>query len=938
MVARVLLLAFILFGLSGCAGPAFQNSRTIGGAAQNSNSAAALNPRLKFKVDVRQVIDGYRELVKITPDGENFGREKRRLADLELEASIDHKLSDDPAEVALGEQESEMAINRYIEYLESYPGRADNDGILYQLARAYALQSMPEKSTEYLDQIVALYPESKYLDEVQFRRGEFLFVVGDYSAAEEAYGDIVKNHRHSAYFERALYKFGWSQFKQNNNELAINSFLQLLDRRYRTGQVRKMELSVTLSRANSELLQDVLRVVSLSFSYLPGKYPIGEYFNRNRKRDYEPLLYRNLGELYLSKERLVDATDIYLSYGKNYPFSEHAPIFHALAIDAFKKVNFTSELLAQKQLFIKKYDPQTEFWAQQNERARSRLKPILTTHLYDLATHFHATASRTKKLSDYSIASDWYERYLKGFPGDSRLAKINFLLAETRYEAKQYAEAIQEYEKTAYDYEPHEDSAEAGYAALLAYNDLYRLTTTAEKKEAINDGLIQSSLRFSKQFPDDKRMPTVLIRTVDQFFDLKQYDKAQSNAITLVENKSVDPSIKHRAWIIIAHSQYNLERFGQAEKSYLNVLEGVSSRDKKTQTEMREQLASSIYKQGEQATAQNQHKIAAEHYMRVGKVVPGSPKRVVADYDAATAFITLKEWPTAIDLLTEFRKKYPQQKQWQQGVSEKLALAYSSSGQPAKSADEMLKLIALSPKAQQRDMLWQVAELYNEAKKPERAISIYKDYIDRYPDPLAKAIELRHKVATYYEQNNDTKNHYLWLREIIRADERGDKQRTDRTRYLAATASLELIKPVHESFSETRLSTPLKQSLKRKRDLMTRSIDGYTNAAKYQVEEVTTAATFNIAEIYRDFAVSLIKSERPNNLNEEELEEYNYLLEDQAYPFEEKAIQIHEKNIIRLAKGSWDDSIRNSLKSLGIMMPFRYAKNEVTDKYVEIQP
>ena len=45
----------------------------------------------------------------------------------------------------------------------------------------------------------------------------------------------------------------------------------------------------------------------------------------------------------------------------------------------------------------------------------------------------------------------------------------NFLLADTLFESKQYLDAAQQYENTAYSYGTHEKAAEAGYAALVAY-------------------------------------------------------------------------------------------------------------------------------------------------------------------------------------------------------------------------------------------------------------------------------------------------------------------------------------------------------------------------------------------------------------------------------------------------------------------------------------
>ncbi len=896
--------------------------------------AIELEPSVSFEVSRQQVIDSYRELVAIIPGGEGYGKEVQRLADLELEASMDNKLSEDPALEQQGIVESKSAIARYEQYLQTYPNREDNDLILYQLSRAYAIEAEPEKSRYYMDRLVKEFPESRYIDETQFRRGENLFVSGRYALAEQAYGDVVNSKTESIYYEKALYKYGWAQFKQNQYEQAINSYVKLLDYYQKQNKLEADKIADNLERAEQELLQDVLRVISLSFSYQPARQPISHFFNRHGKRPYEPLLYQKLGELYISKDRVTDATDIFLSYGENYPFSRYTPVFHDRAIDAFKKAGFSSLLLPEKERYVKTYNKGSPFWRQQTPQDQALLQPRLTGHMSDIATHYHATARASKKTVDYKKAASWYQLYLDSFPADPRAADINFLLAETRFDARQFQQAVTEYEKTAYQYPPHKNSAESGYAALIAYNALYKISK-AENKPRINEALIQSSLRFSDRFAQDKRMPAVLLNTAEQFFDLKRYAEAKDAAHKLVANPTVNDKVKHNAWILIAHSQFELANYAEAEIAYIKVLKGLKPKDNKTRKTMRDQLASSIYKQGEQERQAGNHLLAAGHFIRLGKAVPTSSKRIIADYDAATEYIALKDWDTSIKLLESFRKKYPKQNKWKQGVSEKLALAYSSSGKQSKAAGEMMRLIKLSPKSEQRDLLWQAAELYNQSGNSKQAISIYKTYVKKYPQPLSLSIELRYKIAQSYLKQKDTKRYHYWLKEIIKADAAAKTQRSDRSRYLAAISSLELVKPLHRSYSRIKLTTPLKKSLQRKKKLMQQSIAAYTKAAKYQVEEVTTASTYHIGEIYREFANALLKSERPKNLNEEELEEYNYLLEDQAYPFEEKAINIHVSNLARIPTGTYDDSVKSSLNSLARMVPFRYGKNEKRDTYVE---
>ena len=109
----------------------------------------------------------------------------------------------------------------------------------------------------------------------------------------------------------------------------------------------------------------------------------------------------------------------------------------------------------------------------------------------------------------------------------------------------------------------------------------------------------------------------------------------------------------------------------------------------------------------------------------------------------------------------------------------------------------------------------------------------------------------------------------------------------------------------------------------------------YAVAANYGVAEVTTAATFRTGATYQDFGRSLMTSERPKKLSKAELEQYNVLLEEQAFPFEEKAIELHEVNARRAAEGLYDPWIKQSFGALAELRPVRYGKAERSEGVID---
>jgi len=168
----------------------------------------------------------------------------------------------------------------------------------------------------------------------------------------------------------------------------------------------------------------------------------------------------------------------------------------------------------------------------------------------------------------------------------------------------------------------------------------------------------------------------------------------------------------------------------------------------------------------------------------------------------------------------------------------------------------------------------------------------------------------------------------------VAADRAAGTARTDRSRYLAAHAKLDLAAPLRDAFSGLRLTAPLKQSLATKKQRMELALAAYNEAAAYAVAGVTTAATFETAELYAQLGRDLLASDKPRNLSTDEIEEYDLLLEEQAFPFEEKAIELHALNAARAADGVYDEWVRRSFARLATLSPARYARTERSEPYV----
>ena len=909
--------------------------------AQSASPPATIGDLTKHRVQVQKdtpasasatkAMENYRRFLELqNTDPKLRAEAMRRLGDLNLDAGELERLQQEVTQVDLQGAE---AIKLYTTLLKAYPEYPRNDQVLYQLARAYETTGQPDQALATLDRIVAQYPHTPHLDEVQFRRGELLFSNKRYAEAEKAYAAVIGRGGTSAFYQQSLYKHGWSLFKQSQTLESLPSFGGVLDRELGTNPSKPVKLE-SLKRGDRELVEDTLRVMSIAFSYNDGAASLEQYVKEHGERPYTWLLYQRLGDLYVEKQRYQDAATVYRAYVARDTYSDHAPDLDMAAIEAYNKGGFSQLVLDGKHEFVEHYNFDSPYWKTRSRADNPRVVAELKTNLKDVATYFHATAQKSKRVSDYEEAARWYRDYLKSFPGDADSAATNYLLADCLFESHQYADAATEYERTAYGYPRNDKSAAAAHAALVSYQKGEEGLAGAAK-DTWHARATDAGVKFAETFPEHPESAVVLTHAAEDIFAAGDRARAITVAqAVLARQPPVDLPKQRIAWTIIAQSYYDQGDYAKAEPAFVQARE-LAGTDDKMRADLTERLAASVYKQGEAKLKAGDSNAAVEDFLRVSRVAPDSKIRVNAQYDAATGLINLKQWDRAIAVLEDFRHQFPQSP-LQPEVTHKLAVAYASANRPGEAAAEFERIAAnpAEDRAVQREALMQSADLYAKAGNTSKAAGMLEKFVAANPAPLTDAEEARQRLADYAQMSGDTARRDHWYHEIINADAQAGAQRTERTHYLAAKAQLALAQPARDAFRAVKLTVPLKKSLIVKRDALESAMDGYKRAAEYQVAEVTTAATYEMAELYRTLAKDLLASERPKNLKGEELEEYNALLEEQVFPFEEQAIKAHELNAARAKDGIYDDSVRKSFQALAELKPARYGKTEMTQDVV----
>ena len=821
------------------------------------------------------------------------------------------------------------AITLYDRILTEYPNYEHRDKVLYQKARAYDELGRTEDAIQTMEQLIRENPNSEHFDEVQYRRGEYFFTRRRYRDAENAYSAVVNLRTASSYYELALYKLGWTFYKQDLYDEALDKYMALLDYKVSVGY----DFDQRHAEEDERRVADTFRVISLSFSNLGGPEAVGKYYSSFGKRPYEARVYSNLGEHYLAELRYQDAAKTYQAFVALYPLHRDAPQFSMRVIDTFTKGGFPKLVLESKREFASKYGLQGEYWKHFKPEESPQVLAYVKTNLKDLATHYHAeyqsTQEASEKLANYNEARRWYGEYLDSFPKDAESPTISYRLADLMLENHDFGQAAKQYERTAYGYPPNPRSAGAGYAAVYAYREQLKAAIPAQL-DLVKRDTIASSLKFADAFPQHEHAAEVLGAAADDMYEMKDYHPAVEAAQRLIDRyPNADAVIRRSAWMVVAHGSFELAEYPQAEKAYTQVL-AITSKDDKSRAALVDNLAASIYKQGELASKAGDDRAAADHFLRIRTAAPTSTIRPAAEYDAGAALIRLKDWTAAINVLDAFRNAFPDHK-LRLEADKQIAHAYRENGQLSNAAVEYDHIASKSDDpALRSEALLVAGDLYEKSNSRDHALDAYLRYVNEFPKPIDTALETRSKIAEMYKAANDDSKYQDELKKIVGIDASAGSERTGRTKTIAARSALVLAQRLYQDFLVVKLTQPFETSLKEKKKRMDAAIKGMSQLVDYEIADVTSAATYYIAETYSDFGKSLLQSEKPTNLSAAELKDYEDALDEQAFPFEEKAINVHEKNIEMLRNGVFDDWTKKSLEKLAELMPGRYAKPEMS--------
>lgn len=627
------------------------------------------------------------------------------------------------------------AIESYESILQrgAFGGRLDE--LMYQMAKAYALTGQNQASVKRLQQLVGLYPNSPLVPEARFRLAEHAFAAGKYVEAEAGYRELVDGGDNADGLKnKARYMLGWVLYKQGPQawERAGRRFVAVLDE-----SLPSAESLNGISESSVNSIDDTLRILALMASRRDGADTLMNWLQPKALRPWTPLVFDRLADLYAVQGNAEASVATNRAFVAHFPDHPQRASFMAQVVSVWDRANKPAQSREAMADYIALFADQGHYAAldpgyRKKWREFSRF----------LADYHYAEGASAEGdgATDYGTAAKYYEGLARLSEATGELFR---LAGDARLQARQYPAALKNFHIAAYEAPGYQHSADAGWAAIV----LVRAGVTGEKDSPVFEpglaDLAAETDRFIEHFGADSRAPGLLADLGTRWLDAENNEQGLHYATQAVAHQQAAPETRYAGWVVVAQVRQHTAEYGLAEKAWREALalatgESANGTMKGKAAGLREQLATAIYRQGEQAAETEKTAIAVAHFQRIETVLPGSETAVKGRFDAANTLLRASNWQPAINELNRFRTDYPLHV-LAAGVSEKLVLAYTSSSQPLRAAKELMAMAdsggAEAKPAQEGAWGYRLraAGLFHKAEAVSQRNAIYNSYLATSP-------------------------------------------------------------------------------------------------------------------------------------------------------------------------------------------------------------
>lgn len=401
-----------------------------------------------------------------------------RLAELYYERAIDaYNEADRDYERLLGRYERGIdaeppelprkdfgpTIATFNELIRRFPSYRQVDGAFYLLAVCYEEMDQWEESLEAFTALVTEYPDSDFAQESWLRIGEVQFDSAEFELARTAY-ERALGYGPSRWYDKILFKLGWSTYLLGEYDQAIGRFGQLLGYYESEGdesvQALREEAVQYFAVSLAEEDWDIDGQRDADF-LLPR---LARYLPADQDLPFRLEVLDRLAAMLMEIERYDFAVDLYNQLIAEYPLDRENPWRHEKIVLAWGYLRDVERAFEEQRRIGQLYAAGTP-WYNEQERLgntdalefadRLAREGLLRSANYyyvqanELATQASVTGDavvEAQAIEGFRLASRLYEQFLEQYPNVDEAYETRMFYAQALRNATDFEAAGEQFE------------------------------------------------------------------------------------------------------------------------------------------------------------------------------------------------------------------------------------------------------------------------------------------------------------------------------------------------------------------------------------------------------------------------------------------------------------------------------------------------------------
>lgn len=385
------------------------------------------------------------------------------------------------------------SIELYTTIIADTPDFGDVDMCYYMLAYCLTEAGDDEGALKAYEDLISKRPDSQFVPESHIRMGEIYFERGelDRSSYDQAIYHYKQVDRNSKFYDKALYKLGWTYYKMANIQnlqpldTAVEYFKQVLAY-YESRPTKRLG-------GGDDLRKEAVDYIAISYAdHGDDGIPMAQSFFATSGQDkWNRDVLRKMGEVYFGQDDFENGRKATFLYLEKYPNDAKNPQVHMQVVDSYYKEGDWDRAIEENERMASLYGPESA-WAKNNKGTsveREMADKSRMSALYASATYHHEKAqnpqgSDEERAASYRKAIRSYETYTREYPDAKNFYEAMFNLAEAYY-------AVEEYSSSAGAYKAVSKEKDGKYYADARFN----VVKSYEKQIDKEGGLPNKELR-----------------------------------------------------------------------------------------------------------------------------------------------------------------------------------------------------------------------------------------------------------------------------------------------------------------------------------------------------------------------------------------------------------------------------------------------------------